>query len=102
MKIVETLRKDSLSSSALKVVEDEIADIDEMLVMVGIDQRSRCTFHVPPCRSLDTSGTVTRSTNYPPRAPNSPLDSLPPVREGLRAPPEREGTAVRGVQDGEL
>ena len=37
-----------------------------------------------------------------PRSPTTPLDSLPPVREGLRAPPEREGTAVRGVQDGEL
>ncbi len=35
MKIVETLHKDSLSSSAIiEVVEDEIADIDQMLVMI--------------------------------------------------------------------
>ena len=35
MKIVETLHKDSLASSAIvEVVEHEIADIDEMLVMV--------------------------------------------------------------------
>ena len=35
MRIVETLHKDSLSSSAIiEVVEDEIADIDEMLVMI--------------------------------------------------------------------
>ena len=35
MKIVETLHKDSLSSCAIiEVVENEIADIDEMLVMV--------------------------------------------------------------------
>ena len=35
MRIVETLHKDSLASSAIiEVVENEIADIDEMLVMV--------------------------------------------------------------------
>jgi hypothetical protein len=35
MKIIETLHNDSLASSAIiEVVEDEIADIDEMLVMV--------------------------------------------------------------------
>ena len=35
MKIIETLHKDSLSSCAIiEVVENEIADIDEMLVMV--------------------------------------------------------------------
>ena len=31
----------------------------------------------------------------PPRTPTAPLDSLPPVREGLCAPPELEDTAVR-------
>jgi hypothetical protein len=35
MRIFETLHKDSLASSAIiEVVENEIADIDEMLVMV--------------------------------------------------------------------
>jgi hypothetical protein len=44
MRIVEILHQDSLTSSAVvEVVEDEIADIDEMLVMVdgviGFDRK---------------------------------------------------------------
>ena len=47
-------------------------------------------------------GIKSAKTCDPPRSPRPPLDSLPPVREGLCPPSECQGPPVRGVQDGEL
>jgi hypothetical protein len=61
MKIIETLHKDSLASSAIvEVVEQEIADIDEMLVMVdgaigldySVDVRLVSTESPPEMRTI--------------------------------------------------
>ena len=73
MKIVETLHKDGLSSSAIiEVIEDEIADIDEMLVMVdgvigfnySADVRLVSTDSPPEMRTIAGQRTPMRQPHF--------------------------------------